>query len=386
MKILFVSEVYHPILNGVVISMDYFKRELERQGHSVFILAPYNYRDGNDEKNVFRAPSLPLSRSLDYFLALPNWITLETAKHLKPDIVHSHHIWRMGAFGQKIAAELEIPFVQTYHTLMESYVHKIKLLRYLPFTKNLTKAYIINHSRKFCNQAQTVISPSCAMKKILKSYKITAPIEVISTGINPDLFKFKNKSKIYQEFKIPQNNKILTFVGRLAYEKNVSMLLNAYKLIASECPATTLLILGDGPQKTEYENQAKKLGLEKKVIFTGFIDPRKTKDIFCSSDLFTFPSVTDTQAIVILEAMIAGAVPVAVNKLGPTDFVKNGYNGYLTSNNPTKFSQAVIKLIKNPKIHQRFQTEAKRTALGFTIEKQTAKLIELYQRMVSKKR
>ncbi len=382
MKILFVSEVYHPILNGVVISMDDFKRELERQGHKVFVLAPYNYREESEEANVYRTPSLPLSRSLDYFLALPNWITLETAKHFQPDIIHSHHVWRMGSFGQKIARELDIPFVQTYHTLMESYVHKIKLFNLVPGAKNLARAYIISHSRNFCNQSQAVISPSNAMKKILKSYGITAPIEVVSTGINPELFKFKDKNKIYQEFKIPPTNKILAFVGRLAYEKNVSMLLNAYKIISSELPSTTLLILGDGPQKKEYENQAEKLGLEKNVIFTGFVDPQKTKDILCSSDIFTFPSITDTQAIVILEAMVAGAVPVAVNKLGPTDFIQNGYNGYLTPNNAAKFAQATVKLINNPKIYHRFQMEAKKTALGFTIEKQTDKLIELYLKLI----
>ncbi|TSC93422.1 MAG: group 1 glycosyl transferase [Candidatus Berkelbacteria bacterium Licking1014_7] len=382
MKILFVTEVYHPTINGVVISIDTFKKELEKRGHQVYILAPENPRSNQDEKNVFRTPSLPLNKDLDYFLALPNQITFETVKMIAPDIIHTHHIWTLAEFALRCARELNIPLVATYHTLMEEYSHKVPVLSKFSPTKNAIKSFIRHKSRKFCNQLDAVISPSLAMKKIMRRYGITQPIEVISTGIKLSDFKFHNKNYILKKHKISAPGaRLLLFVGRLAYEKNVSMLIESFRRINQQISHTYLIILGSGPQENTYQNLVKKLNLAKNVIMPGFVDPDETKKYFGTCDLFCFPSITDTQGIVILEAMAGGAVPVAVNKLGPTDIINSGYNGFLVANNQQKFTEAIIKLLQNPKLLQKFRKNGLAKARHFTSVKQTDKLIDLYQKI-----
>jgi glycosyltransferase involved in cell wall biosynthesis len=383
MKILFVTECYHPTINGVVIAMDSFARQLHKKGHQVFFLAPHNYSYKDKSHRVYRVPSLPLGREQDYFLTFPGQITLETIKMIDPDIIHTHHIWIMGRLALKASRLLKVPLVVTYHAFMEAYVHKIKGVVAIPGVKQLLQGFIRQQSRVFCNQADLVISPSFAMKKIIRSYKIKTPIEVLATGIDLKDFKFHNKNYLLSKHRIKEKGaRLLLFVGRLAFEKNISMLLRAFQKINRALPHTYLIFLGSGPQADLYRRQTESLGIKDKVIMPGFVDPREAKKYFGSVDLFVFPSITETQGIVILEAMAGGAVPVAVNKLGPTDIINPDYNGVLVPNNPQRFSQAVLKLLGNPALLNKMKKNGIKRAQAFTIQKQTDKLVGLYRQLI----
>ncbi|MCL5406942.1 MAG: glycosyltransferase family 4 protein [Patescibacteria group bacterium] len=379
MRIGIFSECYHPILNGVVVSIDTFKSELEKRGHKFFIFAPSNPNCQDSPLNIFRFPALPWPK--DYPLAFPYLAPLQTSKisDLKLDLIHTQHMFAMGRLGLKEAHKLDIPIVHTYHTLITEYAH------YIPIVPSvLTKTVIKKLTKSYCNQCDQIVTPSSPMKKILRSYGVETQIEIIPTGIYLENFANPyHKDVLKTKWQIPEDKKILLYVSRVAKEKNLNFLFKAIKKLSLKRHDFHLLIVGGGPELEYYQQLVKKWELSNCVTFTGMQEKEKANRFFGAADIFVFPSITETQGIVITEAMAAGIPAVAIDKMGPSDIIQDGIDGFLTPLNLDKFCAKIEALLENENLREKFGANALKKAKEFSAQASADKMEELYEKTIS---
>ncbi len=371
------TEAYHPTMNGVVVSIDTFAAELRARGHKVTVFAPANSRS-EDEPHVVRIPALGVPTNQDYF-----WITASSgsvtqlAREAKLDIIHSHHIFRMGTLALAAARALKIPIVQTYHTLLTEYGH------YVPLFPEVMRWYLRNRSRNFLNQVDHVVTPSPSIAKLLKSYGVFRPTTSIPTGIDLNAFKKLASNKELRDHGINPIRPYILFVGRLAPEKNVQLLLNSFRFIHQVLPGVQLVLVGSGPAREEYETWVREHRLEEFVIFTGFLPKDVTNRIFARAEVFGFPSVTDTQGIVIQEAMAASVPPVAVAKFGPADYIEDGVTGLLVPNQEKAFTNGLERVLSDSRFRTKLGRAARKKAHAYSREATAKDLEKLYQQLIA---
>lgn len=379
MRIGIFTECYHPTLNGVVVSIDTFKTELEKRGHKFFIFAPGNSKCNDNPLNVFRYPSLPWHK--DYPPALPFLAPLQTSKisDLGLDLIHSQHMFGMGRFGLRIARKLDIPIVHTYHTLITEYAH------YIPIIPNsLTKTVIKKLTKSYCNKCDQIVTPSSSMKKILRSYGTKTPIEVIPTGVYlENLANPYHKDVLKAQWQIPEDKKILLYVSRVAKEKNLTFLFKAIKKLSTRRNDFHLLIVGGGPELEYYQKLVKNWELSACVTFTGMQEKEKANRFFGAADIFVFPSITETQGIVITEAMAAGIPAVAIDKMGPSDIIQDGIDGFLTPLNLDKFCAKIEALLENKNLREKLGVNALQNAKEFSAKASADKMERLYEKTIN---
>lgn len=386
MRIGIFSECYLPTLNGVVVSIETFRKEMEKRGHEYFIFAPetQGYKD-EDRRHVFRYPSFTWPGEKNYPAALPfftNTIT-EKIKNLKLDIIHSQHLFTMGRLGLRVARNLKIPIVYTYHTLIAEYTH------YVPILGDLAKSILIQFSRDYCNSCDQVITPSESMAKILVRYGVKKPIEVIPTGIHMAELQNPFPDKVIRaKWNIPEHRQILLYLSRVAKEKNIDFLLHAMRQIVKNRQAkhgrsdAHLLLVGGGPELEFYKNMVRKMKLEDYVTFTDMLKKEIANRYFGAADIFVFPSITETQGIVVAEAMAAGTPVVAVDKMGPSDIIKNNKDGYLTSLKISEFAGKIEKLLDDYGLRQRMAKFAQEDAKQYSSENCADKLEKIYNSVI----
>ena len=380
MRIGIFTQCYWPTQNGVVVSIETFRKELERRGHEFFIFAPgyRNFRDQNPA-HVFRFPSMP-STQKEYPLALPFLAPLQTAhiRDLRLDIIHTQHPFSMGKLGLKVGRRLDIPVVYTYHTLITEYAH------YIPLFSGLAQKVAIDLSRSYCNATDQVVTPSSSMKELLRRYGVAVPIEVIPTGVT--LADFGNPfhpERLRIKWQLPEDKKLLLYVSRIAKEKNLDFLFQAISRLSQRRQDFHLLMVGGGPELEHYRGFVRNSDLSCLVTFTGQQEKTETNRFFGAADIFVFPSITETQGIVITEAMAAGVPAVAINKMGPSDIIQDGVDGYLTPLKVEEFCERIEKLLDDEGLRKKMGTKAKQNAERFSTENMASAMEKLYERTIS---
>lgn len=382
MKIGIFSECYKPVMNGVVVSIISFKEELEKKGHEVFVFAP-DHPEAKKERNVYRFPAITDRKKRLYPVLFPSisyekqFLPEDIVKNL--DIVHSQHMFTAGRLARYVAHKYDKPLVYTYHTLIENYTG------YFSFLSHIISAYLRDMSRRFCNSCDQIITPSNPMKKILQNrYRITKPIEVIMTGIDPRNYQRRPSGALRKKFGIGEDAQILLYLSRIAKEKNIDFLFKALVKILEVFPKCHLVMVGGGPEEQWCKDRVKELGIEQKVSFTGMVPKEEANEIFGMADIFTFPSITETQGIVIAEAMAAGTPPVAVGKMGPVDLIHDGEDGFLTKLEVTDFAEKILILLRSNKKREEFAQAGILRVDEFSTKTQTKKLIALYESLLEK--
>jgi len=377
------TECYNPVLNGVVVSIETFRKELEKRGHEYFIFTTGcpGYKDTS--ANIIRfSPMIAFKpKGGRYPISWPQIATFQAKKiaQYKLEIIHSQHLLGLGLLGLRVAKKLKIPNVLTYHTLLAEYAH------YFPLLPGLAKKYLVKKSRDYCNLYDQLVTPSNSMKKILISYGVQKPIEPIPTGVNiPDYENPYTQAEIAEKWGVPQDKKLLLYVSRIAKEKNVDFLFEAIRKLASKRNDFHILLIGGGPELNYYQGMLGQWKINKIVTFTDMQPKQETNRYFGAADIFVFPSITETQGIVITEAMAAGVPAVAVNKMGPSDIIQNGIDGYLIEENVEEFSRKIGDLLDDNELRKKMGETARKNASEFSVEKCTDKMEELYKRLATK--
>lgn len=376
MKIGIFTDSYKPYTSGVVTSISTFKEELEKLGHKIYIFAPSYPGYDDQEEGVYRYYSMPSPTNHDFALAIPVLPGMNMLlKKLDLDIIHVHSPFTMGRVGMHWANRHHIPLLFTYHTLYDQYAH------YVPLAQELVREMALKFSNNFCNQCDHIVVPSTEVKELLHSYNIQTAISVIPTGVPLQKFQGKRVNWLRNNYDIPRENKILLFVGRLTREKNLEFLINAFQQVHMEMGSTTLVLTAGGPLEDELKQLASNLGLVqgRDIIFTGPQPFDTLVDIYYSSDLFVFSSITETQGLVLIEAMAAGLPVVAVRAYGVQDMVESGVDGILTACETQDFADAIIKILGDNKMYQYFQNNAMQKAESLSSRNMALKLERVYQ-------
>lgn len=377
------TECFEPTTNGVVISVKTFKNTLKPLGWEYVVFAPNSpdYLD-QDPNKVIRFPSFTWISPKDYPLAIPFLAPRKTNKFyaINPVLVHTQHMFIMGKLGLNLGRKKRIPVVHTYHTLIAEYTH------YAGILSPLVRKYLIWKSRRYCNGCNQIVTPSTQMKDVLISYGIITPIEVIPTGIKPENFSSPyTRQEITNKWpSVPLDKTLLLYISRIAKEKNIDMLFNAIKMLSKLNQDFHLLMVGGGPELEVYKSLAKKMGLEKFITFTGMIPKGPEVDnIFGAADIFVFPSITETQGIVIAEAMASGTTVMAADRMGQKDIIKHNVNGLLVEPEADEFTKSLNILINDPELRESLSSQGKIDALEFSEENSARKMNDLYEKVRS---
>lgn len=380
MRILMISDVYFPRINGVSTSTQIFREELLRRGHKVTLIAPH-YPNCAQEDDVIRIPSrqvlfdpedrmmksqevmalLPMLRSENYDLL-----------HIQTPFI-AHHL------GVKLAAALNIPSIETYHTFFEEY-----LFHYVPFVPKAWMRSLARYfTRKQCNAVDSVIVPSNAMCEILEHYGVTTSMKIIPTGMELDKFHGCNGAAFRQRYHIPAQCPTLVHIGRVAHEKNIGFLLHMLQQLRKSIPDILLIIAGEGPALSHLRKQTVKLGISNNVLFVGYLSRADALlDCYCAGDAFVFASRTETQGLVLLEAMALGVPVVSTAVMGTKDILQPRRGALVSPENPQQFAENVKRLLQNEFLRKRLSKEARDYVKEWSAPMMAERLLEYYQRLV----
>ncbi|MCX7191883.1 MAG: glycosyltransferase [Candidatus Methylopumilus sp.] len=346
MNILFISDVFFPRVNGVSTSINTFATELRALGHQVTLIAPSYTDEDKQEEWIVRVPSHkiyfdPEDRLMNFgkLKALLPWVR---DKHF--DVIHIHTPFTAHYVGIHFGKKLDIPVVETYHTFFEDYLH-----HYLPFIPQfISRKLARTISRRQCNAVDGIVSPSKPMLDVLKQYGIKTPAEVVATGLDDSSFANVDGEHFRMSHDIPLTQPMLLFVGRVAHEKNIGFLLEMHVKLIRNHPDALLVITGEGPAEESIKHSIEKLGISNKVRMIGYLD-RSHELIACykAADIFVFASKSETQGLVLLEAMAQGTVVVAIAELGTKSILIEGEGVLIAKDDINDFADKVSILLSD---------------------------------------
>jgi glycosyltransferase involved in cell wall biosynthesis len=376
MNIGYFTDVYDPECNGVVFSLHQFEDELEKRGNEVYVFAPKNRRGFKDTRpRVTRFPSIPSFMYPGIRLAMPGLPTLVTRiKKYDLDIIHSHTPI-LGPWAEYVSLRLGIPHVHTYHTMIDEYV-----AIYVPGVKKWNKKVMASITKTFLNRTDYVVAPSQKICKSLKKLGVTTPIEIIPTGVRLEEFTGITAGKFRAAHKLGADAPIVLYIGRVAEEKNISQLLKAFPQILKKRPDASLVIGGDGPYLDELKSLAKKLKISDSLIFTGYLKRDAVAELMQDASVFVFPSLSDTQGLVLLEAAASG-LPLIACEGDIAPYLEPGRNGLLAKNSAKDLATKVDDILKDPAIRTRMSRSSLVIAREYTAAKQADKMLDLYKRL-----
>ncbi len=346
------TDTYFPQINGVATSAMTLAEELRKLGHNVYIFTPNDAGVDKNEKYVYRLPSLPFIFSKNHRMSLIYPPTLLLIfKKLKLDIVHTQTEFSIGLLGHLVSDFYDAPSVHTYHTMYEDYVH------YALNGHLISKASAKRFSRMFCNRSNAIIAPVDKTKRSLLEYGVRKKIKVIPTGLYLDRYlrteNEKELIKIKQSLGIDKDKKICLFLGRIAMEKSIDVVINAFYDAQRQRDDIILLIVGGGPYLKDLKKLVSSLNINDKVIFTDFVPNIHIHKYYKLGDLFITASTSETQGLTYIEAM-ASKIPVIAKK---DDSIENviihDHNGYVFSDN-NDLSNLILDLIDNTQKKEKF--------------------------------
>jgi len=369
------TDSYSPEINGVVTSIAGSVQNLRRRGHRVLVVAPAH--DGVAERDPdvfrFRSTPFPFYRQMRMAFPLPAKLMLSLPR-MPFDVIHTHSLFFVGCLGAFLAQRRGTPLAFTYHTRWTEYSH------YMPWSQQLTKAQAVWISREFCNRCTSVIAPTRGMADMLRGYAVERPIAVIPTGV--DLDAFRGGSPDPEAIRAAAGGPIVLYAGRLGREKNLDLLLDAFAVVANRVGDARLVVVGCGPYEDKLRARAAALPCAARISFTGPLDKPELGSYYRSADVFAFASVTETQGLVLAEAMAHG-VPVAAVDCPVSREVVSGDAGLLAADRPESFAAAIEALLRcDAPERARRRGAALAAATPFSIDALTDELEALYFRCV----
>jgi len=375
MNILMMTNTYKPIVGGLERSVESFSEGYRARGHNVIIAAPRIDGDGSPEEGVVRVPAIQHFNGTDFAIKLP--IPGVLSKHLKdftPDIVHSHHPFLIGDTALRVAAEYNVPMVFTFHTLYEKYTH------YVPVDSPSLQRFVIALSTGYCNLCDRVFAPSEGVADMLRERGVTAGIEVVPTGIRPADLSGGDRAGTRERLDIPAEAFVVGYTGRVASEKNMEFLAGAAGEFLEKNRNAYFLVVGDGPALNDVRKSLDRMGVEDRIRLPGTLKGGELAGAYAAIDVFAFSSETETQGLVITEAMAASLPVVALDATGVGEVVADGVNGCLVTKRDRAAFEAALEWIYSldEDKMKTIKKNARETAEKFSIDSQVEKALSIY--------
>jgi 1,2-diacylglycerol 3-alpha-glucosyltransferase len=387
MNICMMTNIFLPHVGGVARSVHTFSQMYRKRGHQVLVVAP-TFEDDDKvpprvERHVVRLPAIQHFNGSDFSFRLPlTWQLNPVLGTFEPDIVHSHHPYLLGDSALRYAADKNAPVVFTHHTLHEQYTH------YVPFDSPALKQFVAELCTQYANLCDAVIAPSESIARLIRSRGVEVPIEIIPTGIDLKAFASGRRDRFRSAHALPPDAFVVGHLGRLAPEKNLAYLGQALVRFLKQSAAARFLVVGDGPSREGLRELFEREQLSERVILPGKMTGRNLCDAYAAMDVFTFTSFTETQGMVLVEAMAAGVPVIALDASGVREVVHDGENGFLlpAEADSDEFAGRIRTLEQDPELRRRLSAGAENTADEFSERAMAHKALKLYKEVLRRTR
>ena len=399
MKIAMFTDAYFPRINGVSVSVHSYAEELTKLGHLVCVVC-LEYTEeqqrnalfdekASDRASPFQIVRVPSNRLVfskeDRVARLNKWHFIKKRMDaFKPDVVHINSEAFLGYFGILYSRARRVPYVFTFHTMWEDY-----LANYVPLMSDKSIRFLTRKVMRFyLKHATEIITPTTRIAEVVARYGIEKKPYILPTGIPASMQKFSLPrsfaigGQLSKKFPQVKGCKLLLYAGRIVKEKNLLFLYDVLERVRERFPKTVLLFVGGGPYLEELQELAKARGLERSVAFTGYMPASDMIYFYKMAQVFVFPSKTETQGLVTVEAMLAGLPVVAIGELGTTDVMRGDNGGFMVADDVEAFSDKVLLLLRDQNVRKQKIEEAKRWGSQWSISALTPKLVSVYEKAV----
>ena len=391
MKIVISTDVYYPMINGVAVFSKNLATGLKKRGHQVMVLTPSISgkfsveKDPNCNFTVVRLKSTRMYLYPDQIEKIPNdkkilgikmpQFLYKNGLHVsynpysdirrvlddfKPDIIHNQTSGPLALAIFRYAKKRNVPIVMTDHTYPDNLTQQVKLPK---FAKKPINAAMNAYFMSFLRRSEYATLPTKQaitdlLPKNHHSFKV--PVEALSNGIDLSHFtKGPASEEIYKKYAIPKNVPIILYVGRIDPEKRLDILVNSFKKLLKEAPKAHLVMVGDGTAREKLEKMIKKKKLGSQTHFIGRVIGDDLSQIYRTGTVFVITSKTETQSIVLMEAMASGLPAIAVNAGAVTELVKDGENGFIFEpNDTTGIASGINTIISNKELREKMSKNA----------------------------
>ena len=377
MNILMMTNTFTPHVGGVARSIEAFSEYYRKRGHRVLVVAPVFENQPENERDVIRITAIQHFNGSDFsvVLPIPHFLASEI-EDFGPDIVHSHHPFLLGATALRVAHIFQKPLVFTHHTMYEQYTH------YVPGDSETLKDFVADLATRYANLCDHVIAPSESIAEILYRRGVAAPVAVVPTGVQPERFAQGDGPGFRQEMGITGDSYVVGHVGRLAPEKNLEYLAEAVAAFLLSEPKGHFLVAGTGPSERAVRKIFSHYGFADRLHFAGVLDRTQLAGCYRAMNVFAFASKSETQGMVLTEAMAAGVPVVALDAPGAREVVSDDHNGRLLESKATEaeFQATLAGLAKlNDTDRRRLVRGALETADEFSMTRCADTALALYQ-------
>ncbi|GED22380.1 glycosyltransferase [Halomonas halmophila] len=379
MNVLMFTNTYHPIVGGVSESVQRLKYQLCRAGHRVLVVAPRLEGQPDDETDVVRVAAVQHFNGSDFSLPVPMPGQLyEAIEDFEPDIVHSHHPFLLGDTAARAAETYGLPLVFTHHTLYEHYTH------YVPGDSPRMQRFAIALATQYSWLCDSVIAPSESIRDLLIEREANSAVRVVPSGVDTARFSLGNGEDCRRRHGIPPDAYVIGHLGRLAQEKNLSFLTEAVALALSRRPEAHFLIVGDGEAGGIMQDIAEQHGVAARVHFTGRLHGDALIDAYHAMDVFAFASHTETQGMVVAEAMAAGLPVVAVAAPGVVEVVEDGENGRLLPEDDAPAMAEALEELADERAREPLRQGALWTAADYDEQRCAGRCLLVYREVIAR--
>lgn len=380
MKICMFTNTYLPQVGGVARSVHLFAEDLQAMGHRVMIVAPtYAEQNGADAgtMDVLRMPAIQHFNDSDFSVQIPlPFLIQDTIRTLAPHLIHSHHPFLLGDAAMRAAHRRELPLVFTHHTRYEDYMH------YVAAESDTMRRFAIHLSTAYANLCHHVVAPSQSIATLLLERGVRSPVTTIPTGVDTRFFASGDGDRFRTAHHIGLQDPVIGHVGRLAPEKNLPYLARAVAQMVGQRPDARFLVVGEGPSAEDVAEVFRSTGRSENLILVGSQTGRDLSDAYAAMDIFAFASRTETQGMVLVEAMASGKAVVALDASGVREVIVDGRNGRLLPGKAKEeeFARALNALLEQTHTGgKEMEMAARRTAADFSRERCAARLAALYE-------
>jgi 1,2-diacylglycerol 3-alpha-glucosyltransferase len=381
LRVLFISDVYFPRVNGVSTSIRTFRQDLAACGVETTLVAP-RYEEGElaDQAEVLRVSAARVP--LDPEDRRMRWRELTRALAALPaqdfDLVHIHTPFIAHYAGVRHARRTRVPAIATYHTFFQEYLH-----HYVPLLPHAVSRLLArSFTRSQCAQVQALIAPSEPMREVLTAYGVRTPVHVLPTGLAADRFVAGNGAAFRAHAGIDAARPLVTYIGRVAHEKNIGFLVQMFREVLKSLPQAMLVIAGEGPARESLRAQVASLGLAAQVHFAGYLERNSgLLDCYAAADAFVFASRTETQGLVLLEAFAQGAPVVSTAELGARSILTPASGALVVPEEQGAFAAAVVRVLADPALRAQMAQRGRAYARTWSSAVMARRLRDIYQQL-----
>lgn len=378
MRICMFTNTYLPHVGGVALSVKTFVEDLRGMGHDVLVVAPTfeGHEDlGEEPEDVVRVPAIQNFNGSDFSVRIPlPFVISDRIDRFDPQVVHSHHPFLMGDAALRTAKRRNLPLIFTHHTMYEKYTH------YAPLDSKTMKRFAIHLSVAYANMCSAVIAPSLSVARLLKRRGVDSPITEIPTGVDIGFFRSGDGPRFRDRHAIPEQALVVGHLGRLAPEKNLSFLAKAAAGFCREKKDAWFLVVGQGPGEQNIRRVFERDRMQNRLVMAGVLQGQDLADAYRAMDVFVFASKSETQGMVLSEAMAAGVPVIALNAPGVREVVRDGINGRLLPGKAAieAFTRALLEFAADPESRKKWTANTGRTAEKFSRRTCARRLARLY--------